>query len=87
MADIGSAAAFTTNEVQAMELYSISLIAIDEHVRKQFGPPEQNERSERPTTRPERPGVTTRARLAVGHALYALANAIDPGAPVPSRQH
>lgn len=70
-----------------MEFYYVGLHQVDSVMRNQFGPPEERERQDRPATRRARSNVTARARLAVGQALYALASAIDPGTPAPSRQH
>lgn len=66
--------------------YLVGLQQVETGMRKQF---EESEETGpvRPDARPERPTRTARARLAIGAALYRLAEAIDPGAPVPSRQH
>lgn len=69
-----------------MELYYIGLHQVEQQMKNQFGPPEKP-RQERPAARRQRPTVTERARLAIGAALYRLAEAIDPATPLPSRGH
>jgi hypothetical protein len=66
--------------------YLIGLQQVETGMRKQFEYAEEP-RPERPDARPERPTRTTRTRLAIGAALYRLAEAIEPATPVPSRQH
>jgi hypothetical protein len=71
-----------------MELFHVGLQQVETHMRNQFDYTDQPQ-PERPDARRPRVTVTERARLAVGRALYALANAIDPNTntPIPSRQH
>lgn len=70
-----------------MELYYIGLHHIETAMKNQFDLPENPTFPERPAPRREHPTTTRRTRLAIGAALYRLARAIDPAAPVPSRQH
>lgn len=69
-----------------MELYHIGLHQVETHMKKQFEYDDEP-RAEQPDARRSRTTATARVRLAIGAALYRLANAIDPAAPVPSRQH
>lgn len=67
--------------------YLVGLQQVEAGMKKQFDMPDNPEEPDRPDTRPQRPTRTERARLAIGAALYRLANAIDPATPVPGRQH
>jgi hypothetical protein len=70
-----------------MELYYIGLHQVEQQMKNQFEMPEGPRRPERPETRRQRPTAAEKARLAIGGALYRLAEMIDPATPVPSRQH
>ncbi len=66
--------------------YLVGLHQVEAHMKKQFEYAEEPQ-PEPPGTRRQRVTVTERTRLAIGTALYRLASAIDPAAPVPNRQH
>jgi hypothetical protein len=69
-----------------MDTYYVALHQVETTMKRQVEMPDNPEPPERPDTRRQRPTRTARARLAIGAALYRLAAAIDPAAPVPSRQ-
>jgi hypothetical protein len=70
-----------------MELYYIGLQQVETETKRQFDENREQRRLDRPETRQQRVTVSARARLAIGGALYRLAEAIDPVVPAPSRQH
>ena len=66
-----------------MELYHISLYAVEKTMRNQFREPEERDHPERPVPTVTRPSRTTRMRLRLSAGLYELANALDPAIPAP----
>jgi hypothetical protein len=70
-----------------MELYYISLHAIEQHTRNQFGEPDDRQRRDRPETAPERPSRIIRLRLWLSAGLNEIATALDPTpGPAPKTQ-
>ena len=67
--------------------YLIGLQQVETGMKKQFEYASEPQPERPDTRRREHPTASERARLAIGAALYRLANAIDPTTPVPSRQH
>lgn len=66
--------------------YLIGIQQVENGMKRQFEYADEPQ-PERPVARPGRLATTKRARLAVGSALYRLAQVIDPAVPVPSRPH
>ncbi|HYH13227.1 MAG TPA: hypothetical protein VD789_12790 [Thermomicrobiales bacterium] len=67
------------------QLYAVSLIAVEKHMRQQFAEPDERQLAAQAQAEPVRESRLTRARLRVSNALYALAASLDPAAPVPGR--
>lgn len=66
--------------------YLVGLQQVQSQMKKQFEYGDEAQ-PERHVDRRRRVTLTERARLAIGAALYRLADAIDPATPAPSRQH
>lgn len=72
-----------------MDLYFISIHAVEKHMKQQFEPSPDQESPDRPESRHATIGSSARRRLS--HFLHALATSIEPASNPPegatSHQH